>query len=402
VRIVPGVALAVCAGAHAAAAPLGFRAEASLYGGYDSNPYLLAPELQTDGARLIPTPDLYLEAAPRLLGEWTPGRHVVSLDYGLSYRRFAETDNGSILAHGGRFFWKWRPGPLYVNIAAELDAYQPLDSDFAGEGYFAVGGAPRVGWSFGAVDLSLEGALSRRLFAAGAENGGRARLALDGGRGRFWWGIDYRFDAAIMDGLDGGARLLHRGEGYVRWHPAAEVVMSAMAWAGVRRCTVCTEAAPGERTDAVAGGRGSLEMRPASWLSFTLGIDYLQSFSSDAAGRWSRMSPWFALGVALDRPARPEPEPDPMAPRPAAGGVRFTLRAPGAQAVAVAGTFNGWDPALGALGARGDGLFEGVVAVPPGEHLYMFVVDGKWVTPPSAPSFRADGFGEKNGVLIVP
>ena len=84
-------------------------------------------------------------------------------------------------------------------------------------------------------------------------------------------------------------------------------------------------------------------------------------------------------------------------------GVRFSLDHPGAQAVAVAGTFNGWSRSANPLtrdGARG--RWTALVSLPPGEHLFMYVVDGAWVTPPQAVDFVDDGFGSRNGVVVVP
>jgi hypothetical protein len=43
-----------------------------------------------------------------------------------------------------------------------------------------------------------------------------------------------------------------------------------------------------------------------------------------------------------------------------------------------------------------------VVPLPPGEHLFMYIVDGVWVTPPQAADFVDDGFGARNGVVVVP
>jgi hypothetical protein len=80
--------------------------------------------------------------------------------------------------------------------------------------------------------------------------------------------------------------------------------------------------------------------------------------------------------------------------------VRFVLFAKGAQKVAVAGDFNGWRPEDTLLqNANGDGLFVTTVALPRGAHEYMFVVDGEWVTDPSAAEVRPDGFGRSNAVL---
>ena len=85
-------------------------------------------------------------------------------------------------------------------------------------------------------------------------------------------------------------------------------------------------------------------------------------------------------------------------------GVRFTLTRPDAKSVAVAGTFNQWSASATPLlrdGAKG--AWTVVVPLPPGEHLFMYVVNGtEWVTPPLADDFVDDGFGAKNGVVVVP
>ena len=86
-----------------------------------------------------------------------------------------------------------------------------------------------------------------------------------------------------------------------------------------------------------------------------------------------------------------------------ADGVRFTLARPGAKSVAVAGTFNDWSASSHPLTRNGSGgVWVGIVMLPPGEHLFMFVVDGtEWVAPPLAEDHVDDGFGSRNGVVIV-
>jgi hypothetical protein len=43
-----------------------------------------------------------------------------------------------------------------------------------------------------------------------------------------------------------------------------------------------------------------------------------------------------------------------------------------------------------------------VVPLPPGDHLFMFLVDGtRWVSPPIAEEYVDDGFGARNGVVVV-
>jgi 1,4-alpha-glucan branching enzyme len=83
-------------------------------------------------------------------------------------------------------------------------------------------------------------------------------------------------------------------------------------------------------------------------------------------------------------------------------GVRFALMLPDARSVAVAGTFNQWSSSSHPLARERSGIWRLIVALPPGEYLFMYVVDGtEWVSPPLAEEFADDGFGSKNGVVIV-
>ncbi|HXF94286.1 MAG TPA: isoamylase early set domain-containing protein [Nitrospiraceae bacterium] len=108
----------------------------------------------------------------------------------------------------------------------------------------------------------------------------------------------------------------------------------------------------------------------------------------------------FALGLVLTACAAPVSQQQ----RVGGEGVRFTVVAPSARSVAVAGDFNGWSPTTHPLKPAGcDGVWSGVVAIPEGEYRFMYVIDGKrWLTPPEAEDFVRDGFGNLNGVLVVP
>ena len=81
-------------------------------------------------------------------------------------------------------------------------------------------------------------------------------------------------------------------------------------------------------------------------------------------------------------------------------GVRFTFANAAAKSVAVAGNFNEWSATANPL-ARSGKVWTAVVTLPPGEHLFMFIVDGKWIVPPLAEEYADDGFGSRNGVVIV-
>ena len=93
----------------------------------------------------------------------------------------------------------------------------------------------------------------------------------------------------------------------------------------------------------------------------------------------------------------------PRAPVVTPAGVRFVLMSPEARTVALAGTFNQWSASSHPLAREGSrGLWTVIVALPPGEHLFMYVLDGtQWVSPPLAEDYADDGFGSKNGVVVV-
>jgi hypothetical protein len=105
-------------------------------------------------------------------------------------------------------------------------------------------------------------------------------------------------------------------------------------------------------------------------------------------------------------PNRPTAQPPVEGGRGAGTGtvlVRFELDAPGARTVALAGSFNGWsDSAITFSRSPETGRWTVTVALPPGEHQYLFVVDGeRWVQDPAAHAQVRDEFGQTNSVLVV-
>jgi len=98
------------------------------------------------------------------------------------------------------------------------------------------------------------------------------------------------------------------------------------------------------------------------------------------------------------------------APAAAAGGpapgtilVRFDLVAPEARRVALAGSFNAWsDSTIVFRRSAEPGVWSVTVALPPGRHQYLFVVDGeRWIPDPSAHAQVEDEFGQRNSLLVV-
>jgi anti-sigma factor RsiW len=82
--------------------------------------------------------------------------------------------------------------------------------------------------------------------------------------------------------------------------------------------------------------------------------------------------------------------------------VRFSLTAPKAANVELAGDFNGWKPAQSPLSRTPSGVWSTTVRLSPGRHEYLFFLDGqRWVPDPSAAEIVDDGFGGKNAVIEV-
>lgn len=78
------------------------------------------------------------------------------------------------------------------------------------------------------------------------------------------------------------------------------------------------------------------------------------------------------------------------------------VRAPAARVVAVVGDFNGWNPAADPLVRGPDGWWSVVLHLPAGVYQYSFWIDGELVPPAGDAATVPDGFGGRNGVLVVP
>ncbi len=92
---------------------------------------------------------------------------------------------------------------------------------------------------------------------------------------------------------------------------------------------------------------------------------------------------------------------NPGAPRLVA--TQFVVELPAAASVSLVGEFNGWDPAATPLvDPSGRGAWEASVLLPPGRHLYAYVVNGTvWTPDPRAPQVADPDFGRANSVAMV-
>jgi hypothetical protein len=169
--------------------------------------------------------------------------------------------------------------------------------------------------------------------------------------------------------------------------------------------------------DALSGLRAAVPVR-AEWRGRVLQeIEALPTPSNRGARgarRWS-ISPPTAVAAALAFTAlgaagtagvlsmRGErANPPATALRTSPSSVRFALVAPGASRVSLVGDFNRWDASATPMRQLGDGRVWIVeVPLPPGRHVYAFVVDGDVTPDPSAPRAGEEDFGVPSSVVLV-
>lgn len=84
--------------------------------------------------------------------------------------------------------------------------------------------------------------------------------------------------------------------------------------------------------------------------------------------------------------------------------VQFVFRSPGARRVSVVGDFTGWKTGMLAMTRdSGSNLWSASMALPPGRHVYAFLMDDSvWVRDPRAPAAPDVDFGRPGSVLLVP
>ena len=79
----------------------------------------------------------------------------------------------------------------------------------------------------------------------------------------------------------------------------------------------------------------------------------------------------------------------------------FSLMAPDAQNVQLAGDFNSWNPEVTPLKKSTKGVWKINLNLSPGRYEYRFLVDGTWHNDPQCSARVANPFGEENCLLII-
>jgi len=81
--------------------------------------------------------------------------------------------------------------------------------------------------------------------------------------------------------------------------------------------------------------------------------------------------------------------------------VTFSLIAPEAQSVQIAGDFTDWQESPLELKKQKDGNWKKTISLEPGEHQYRLLVDGQWQDDPNCLLRQPNEFGSQNCVCVV-
>jgi len=79
----------------------------------------------------------------------------------------------------------------------------------------------------------------------------------------------------------------------------------------------------------------------------------------------------------------------------------FSLTAPDAKEVFIAGDFNNWNASEHAMRKFKDGKYVKMLKLKPGRYEYQFIVDGQWRTDPANPNRQSNSFGSENSVIEI-
>ena len=89
------------------------------------------------------------------------------------------------------------------------------------------------------------------------------------------------------------------------------------------------------------------------------------------------------------------------APAPATRRISFSLSAPDARNVKVAGDFTAWETQALDMTRQPNGSWKTTLAIPPGQHEYRFIVDGQWADDPHCEVRKPNPFGGENCLRVV-
>lgn len=148
------------------------------------------------------------------------------------------------------------------------------------------------------------------------------------------------------------------------------------------------------------------------WLD-ALRIPKLSGLGASALAALAVFAGFVTRGAVGERPAR-EPMaatgefPVPVIPAAALSGetapvlTQFVLDRPDARSVSLVGEFNEWQGGVTPLTRLESGVWTVSVPLPPGRHVYAFLVDGTFLTAdPRAPKSGDADYGQEGSVVMV-
>ena len=123
--------------------------------------------------------------------------------------------------------------------------------------------------------------------------------------------------------------------------------------------------------------------------------------TAGCAGGWRHGVPaQWAADATVSAPVA-SPAKSSGGPAVSADGVTFRYSGEGSS-VNLAGEFNSWSTSADPLKKSSDGTWTITKKLSPGRYAYKFVIDGgTWKTDPAAKESVDDGFGGKNGIIVV-
>ncbi len=79
----------------------------------------------------------------------------------------------------------------------------------------------------------------------------------------------------------------------------------------------------------------------------------------------------------------------------------FSLKAPNATSVMLAGDFTQWREKAIELKKEPTGIWRTAVELAPGTHRYRFIVDGQWCDDPSCAIYEPNPYGSRDAVVRI-
>lgn len=146
------------------------------------------------------------------------------------------------------------------------------------------------------------------------------------------------------------------------------------------------------------------QVKPSLKVFANIQKEYSNQNGDQAFSPWTFVSAGVRFSWPIKTQKRPQiPDSKPFEPHKTQTGWIFRYHNIEAKSVHLIGTFSSWNPQGYALKQNPKTrVWEITVDLKPGVYEYAFIIDGNdWIAPPQAAMYVDDGFGNRNGVLIV-